>query len=199
LIVPRFGTTVTYAQQPQRVADGGTYVVQRNDTLWDIAQGFSVSLDSLCAANGISRHDVIRPGQRLNIPDGATMRTPTRTSRESLKLSGSTHTVRTGDTLYDIARDYQVSVNDLKRANGLRSSRIYPGKELKIPATTRPSTPAQTNLEKGTYRVQKGDTLYDIARRFGVSISELRRANDLRTSRIYPGDVLRIPTPEAKS
>jgi LysM repeat protein len=51
----------------------------------------------------------------------------------------------------------------------------------------------------GTYKVQKGDTLYDIARRFGVSMSDLRRANGLRTSRIYPGDVLQIPSPEAKS
>lgn len=199
LIVPRFGTTITYAQQPQRVADGGAYVVRRNDTLWDIAQAFSVSLESLCAANGISRHDVIRPGQRLNIPDGATMRSQTPISREPVQLSGSTHTVRSGDTLYDIARDYRVTVNDLKQANGLRSSRIYPGKKLKIPATTEASAPAQPTLEEGTYRVQKGDTLYDIARRFGVSISELRRANDLRTSRIYPGDVLRIPTSQAKS
>jgi membrane-bound lytic murein transglycosylase D len=199
LIVPRFGTTITSAQQPQRVADGGTYVVRRNDTLWDIAQGFSVSLESLCAANGISRHDVIRPGQRLNIPEGATERTLSRTSGKPVKISGSTHTVRTGDTLYDIARDYEVSVNDLKRANGLRGSRIFPGKELKIPAKTATPAPVKTTLEKGTYKVQKGDTLYDIARRFGISISELRRANDLRTSRIYPGDVLRIPTPEAKS
>jgi membrane-bound lytic murein transglycosylase D len=52
--------------------------------------------------------------------------------------------------------------------------------------------------EAGTYKVQKGDTLYDIARRFGVSISELRRVNGLQTSRIYPGDVLRIPTSQAK-
>ena len=77
LIVPRFGTvTATPAQQPRRTADGGVYVVQRNDTLWDIARGFSVSVDSLCAANGLSRHDVIRPGQRLTIPTGASASSP---------------------------------------------------------------------------------------------------------------------------
>ena len=91
------------------------------------------------------------------------------------------------------------SVSSLKRANGLRSSRIYPGKELLIPASMEKSSPKRAAVGPGTYRVQKGDTLYDIARRFGVSISELRRANGLRTSRIYPGDVLRIPTSQAKS
>jgi membrane-bound lytic murein transglycosylase D len=198
LIVPRFGTpTSKLDRHARRTADGGVYVVQRNDTLWDIARGFSVSLDSLCAANGLSRRDVIRPGQRLTIPTGSSASyIPVR--REAVKDSGTTHIVRTGDTLYDIANDYKVSVNALKQINGLRSSRIYPGKELRIPASTPSSAPSSTVTEAGTYRVKKGDTLYDIAQRFGVSISELRRVNNLRTSRIYPGDVLRIPTSQAK-
>ena len=198
LIVPRFGTGMeASSNQPQRSADGGVYTVQRNDTLWDIATGFSVSVDSLCAANGLSRRDVIRPGQRLNIPIGAsTSFAPAR--RQSANVSGTSHTVRAGDTLSDIASTYNISVSSLKRANGLRSSRIYPGKELSIPASVEKPTPKQTALGPGTYKVQKGDTLYDIARRFGVSISDLRRANGLQTSRIYPGDVLRIPASQAK-
>jgi membrane-bound lytic murein transglycosylase D len=199
LIVPRFGAEMrTASHQPQRNADGGVYIVQRNDTLWDIATGFSVSVDSLCTANGLSRRDVIRPGQRLNIPDGASTYTA-QARQQSSRDSGATHTVRAGDTLSDIASDYNVSVGALKRANGLRTSRIYPGKELRIPAPVERSTPERATVEPGTYRVKKGDTLYDIARRFGVSISDLRRANGLRTSRIYPGDVLRIPGSQAKS
>ena len=199
LIVPRFGTEMrTVSKQPDRRADGGVYIVQRNDTLWDIASGFSVSVDSLCAANGLSRRDLIRPGQRLNIPDGASTSTA-QARQQPLKASGTRYTVRAGDTLSDIASAYNVSVSSLKRANGLRSSRIYPGKELLIPAAVEKSSPKRAAVGPGTYRVQKGDTLYDIARRFGVSISELRRANGLRTSRIYPGDVLRIPTSQAKS
>ena len=199
LIVPRFGTDMrASSNQPQRSVEGGVYTVQRNDTLWDIANGFSVSVDSLCAANGLSRRVVIKPGQRLNIPIGAsTSFAPNR--QQSSKIGGTIHTVRPGDTLSDIASTYNVSVNSLKRTNGLRSSRIYPGKELRIPAPVEKSTRKKTALRPGTYKVRKGDTLYDIARRFGVSISELRRANGLQTSRIYPGDVLRIPSSEAKS
>jgi len=199
LIVPRFGTGMeASSNQPQRSADGGVYTVQRNDTLWDIATGFSVSVDSLCAANGLSRRDVIRPGQRLNIPIGAST-SVTSAHQRSANVGGTSHTVRAGDTLSDIADTYNVSVSSLKRANGLRSSRIYPGKELRIPAPVEKPTEKQAALGPGTYKVRKGDTLYDIARRFGVSISDLRRANGLQTSRIYPGDVLRIPTSQAKS
>ena len=199
LIVPRFGTEIkTASRQPQRSADSGVYIVQRNDTLWDIASGFSVSVDNLCSANGLSRRDVIRPGQRLNIPDGASTYTPPARQPAS-RDSGATHTVRSGDTLSDIANTYSVSVSALKRANGLRSSRIYPGKVLRIPAAVEKPAPQRATVEPGTYKVQKGDTLYDIARRFGVSISDLRHENGLKTSRIYPGEVLRIPRSEAKS
>ncbi len=199
LIVPRLGNGVSRPDHsPQRTAERGVYVVRRNDTLWDIARGFSISVDSLCAANGLSRHDVIRPGERLTIPDGGTM-SATTVRQAPQRASGTMYTVRAGDTLYDIAREYEVSISAIKQLNGLRSSRIYPGKELQIPARMESSAPARTRPEPGTYEVQKGDTLYDIARRFGVSISELRRANGLRSSRIYPGDVLRIPGSQAKS
>jgi membrane-bound lytic murein transglycosylase D len=199
LIVPRFGTEFhSSGNQPERIADAGTYVVQRNDTLWDIARAFSVSLDDLCDANGLSRGSIIRPGQRLTIPDGSS-KTGATAQRQALRDSGDTHMVRAGDTLYDIARDHNVSVSALKQANGLRSSRIHPGKELRIPAPIGSSAPTQTAPNPGTYKVRKGDTLYDIARRFGISISDLRRANGLQSSRIYPGDVLRIPTSQAKS
>jgi len=106
--------------------------------------------------------------------------------------------VRSGDTLYDIARANGVTATALRRANGLSSSRIYPGKVLRIPAPVDKAAPLRTASTPNTYRVRKGDTLSDIARRFGVSTSALLRANGLSTSRIYPGDVLHIPTSQAK-
>ncbi len=198
LVVPRFGTSTRIAsQQPLRTGDDGSYVVQRNDTLWDIARGFSVSVGSLCAANGLSRNQIIRPGQRLTIPDGASRSASARPAANHDAIA-STHTVRSGDTLYDIARTYGVTATALRRANGLSTSRIYPGKVLRIPAPVDKPAPARTASAPNTYRVRRGDTLSDIARRFGVSTSALRRANGLSTSRIYPGDVLRIPTSQAK-
>jgi membrane-bound lytic murein transglycosylase D len=127
LLVPRLG--IAYAAPKQRVADAGSYVVQRNDTLWDIARSFSITLDSLCAANGLSRSETIHPGQKLTIPAGAV------SASTADAGTVTTYRVRRGDTLYDIARRFGTSVSALKRANGLRGSRIYPGDVLRIPSS----------------------------------------------------------------
>jgi membrane-bound lytic murein transglycosylase D len=129
LLVPRLG--VTYPKKTAtRTADGGTYTVQRNDTLWDIARSFSVSIDSLCAANGFSRRQTIHPGQRLVIPDGSTPAAPAPAEATAETM----YRVRKGDTLYDIARKFGTSVSALKRINGIRGSRIYPGDMIRIPS-----------------------------------------------------------------
>ena len=196
LIVPRFG--VSHDTQTQRHADNGGYVVQANDTLWDIARTFGVSVDSLCAANGLGRRSVIRPGQRLQLPNGST---PSAASNKPAGASSGwsgRYTVRSGDTLSGIASRYRVPVSELRRANGLSSSRIYPGNTLTVPESRTTSTSDGGSSTVTTYRVRKGDTLYDIARQFGVSVTEIRRLNGLNTSRIYPGDVLKIPKRQAK-
>ncbi len=202
LVVPRFGSSFrTPTSTVGRTVVAGGYTVQKNDTLWEIARAFSVSLDSLCAANGLSRRDIIRPGQQLRIP-GRSSATALASVTAPVSDSAATHTVARGDTLYDIARRHGVSISDLKRANRLSGSRIYPGKVLRIPAPSEkpvaePARSASGDAGNG-YQVRAGDTLYDIARRFGVSVTELRRANGLRSSRIYPGDVLQIPASNAK-
>jgi membrane-bound lytic murein transglycosylase D len=188
LIVPRFGGSDPGPSR--RVADNGSYVVQSNDTLWDIARSFSVSVNALCAANGLSTRSVIQPGQRLQLPGGASTGS-SRSSGASSGWSGS-YTVRSGDTLSGIASRHGVSVRELRRANNLSSSRIYPGTTLTVPGTG-----SHAGVAAATYRVRKGDTLSAIARQFGVTVNELRRFNGLSSSRIYPGDVLQIPKRQA--
>lgn len=197
LIVPRFADAPSGPSK--RHADNGGYVVQSNDTLWDISRAFGVSLDALCAANGLNRRSVIQPGQRLHLPSGSKSRgVSSSPSGPTAEWSGR-YTVRSGDTLSGIASRHRVSAAKLRRANGLSTSRIYPGNTLTVPGPGNPSTKNGGSSNTTTYRVRKGDTLSDIARQFGVSVRELRRLNDLSTSRIYPGDVLKIPKKQAKS
>ena len=133
LIVPRFADAP--GGPSRRQAENGGYVVQSNDTLWDISRAFGVSLDALCAANGLNRRSVIQPGQRLRLPSGSSPRGPSSNQSNPTTVWSGRYTVRSGDTLSGIASRYRVSVADLRRANGLNTSRIYPGNTLIVPVS----------------------------------------------------------------
>ncbi|HEY3249288.1 MAG TPA: LysM peptidoglycan-binding domain-containing protein [bacterium] len=103
---------------------------------------------------------------------------------------GRTHIVQPGDNLYRISLKYGVTVDGLMRANGLIDPRqLRVGQVLLIPGPV-PVSPAAV---PGAYVVQRGDTLFSIARRFGVSVGVLMDANGLRTGAIYVGQTLLIP------
>ncbi len=117
---------------------------------------------------------------------------------------GGKYKVQRGDTLSEIAKLTGVSVARLRTANGLRGNRIYAGQSLQLPGSTTTSNPGMTNLasadmqsittpQKLSYRVNRGETLSEIARATGVSVARLRAANGLRGSRIYAGQKLDIP------
>ncbi len=112
------------------------------------------------------------------------------------------HRVHRGETLQEIAAYYGISVGSLKRANGLRSSRIRPGIVLYIPIKTQAilyvaHTPKKSkNNRVVVYRVRPGDSLWKIARKFGVSLEKLKAWNNLVSNIIRPGLKL-IIWPEA--
>ena len=122
---------------------------------------------------------------------------------------GQTITVRSGDTLYELARRHGVTVSQIKRANGLTSNMIRPGQELRLDgssdaASRRASSrtiprfePRTAPLAAGsgddTYTVQPGDSLYAISRRTGVRVATLKRVNNIRdVRRMRPGMVLKL-------
>lgn len=102
----------------------------------------------------------------------------------AIASSGSSkyHRVRRGENLTLIAKRYGMSVRQLKRLNGIRGSRIYPGKRLKV------SGSGYVRF----HRVRRGEALSTISRRYNVTISYLKRINRLRSNRIYAGQRLKI-------
>ena len=98
-----------------------------------------------------------------------------------------TYIVQKGDSLWSIAKRFNVGVNKLKSTNNLTNNLISVGQRLIIPGVA-PSN--QTNI---TYIVQKGDSLWSIAKANDTSIDEIVNLNDLLTNDIYVGQVLEIP------
>lgn len=110
-------------------------------------------------------------------------------------------TVQRGDTLYKIARRYNVSVSSIKRANGLRNSVIRPGQVLILAAATESAPPSTLQSERSTvatysartHTVQPGETLYSISRRTGIGINQLKRLNGIDDPRrLRTGQVLQL-------
>ena len=121
------------------------------------------------------------------------------TSLPTLALAATTHKVKKKESLVTLARKYHVTVVDLKAANNLVSNHVKSGDLLVIPPRTVLTNAETTPARRDTvYRVQKGDTLGVIARKTGISPTELKRLNDLRGSkpRLKPGQVLALKNTE---
>lgn len=94
------------------------------------------------------------------------------------------YTVQPGDSLYLIARSYGLTPQDLIDANGLTSTVIVPGQVLTIPVADKTTS---------SYVVKPGDTLFLIAKAYGITVDSLIKYNNLKTTTIYPGQVLQLP------
>ncbi|MFP8642438.1 LysM peptidoglycan-binding and 3D domain-containing protein [Priestia aryabhattai] len=184
-------------------ADTDTHKVKAGETLFSISQQHNVTVEDLKKWNGLSS-TLIYANQTLQIgstsTDSSSSSTPTTTS------SNHTYTVKSGDTLYRIAKNNGTSVQQLKDWNNLSSHLIYVNQVLKISGTgtvsSSPSAPVQekTNETQASpapsnsksYKVQPGDTMWSVAQRHGISISQLKQWNNLSSNTIYINQVLQV-------
>lgn len=179
-----------------------------------VADAAGVPVAQIAELNPQILRGVTPPGQRysLRVPAGTSHDFALRYAQvaPSDRVTWVQHVVRAGDTLSEIAGLYGVSVSAVRAANpGVRALQLRIGQRLIIPragrlpryasttTTVRVSTPVRVEprAPEGpylTYRVQAGDTLWNIAQRYDVSARDLMRWNGLTTSRIYPGDEVRI-------
>lgn len=156
-----------------------TYIVKAGDTLYDISVAFNIHVDKLIAINDIDG-SIIKPGQELILSSTVVP--------EPLVI-----TVKSGDTLWDLAREHDVTVEELKTLNELTTDTLKPDSNLIVPGRFA----GTTNSDQGgaatvTVEVLRGDTLWDIARKYNTSITALMSANELNSQTIKAGQTLKI-------
>ena len=159
------------------------YTVKRGETLSYLAKKYGVSVSAIVEANGLTNKHRVTAGQQLLIPS--------KRSGENTTERITLYTVKRGDTVSDLAMKFKTSPQSIKELNGLRSLHyIKPGQKLKIPAA---SGEINSTGKWITYIIKKGDTLWDIARKFGVLVESLISWNEVEVaSRIKAGDRIRI-------
>ncbi|MDR4434546.1 C40 family peptidase [Bacillus tequilensis] len=186
-------------------ADAATIKVKSGDSLWKLAQTYNTSVAALTSANHLSS-TVLSIGQTLTIP-GSNSGTSSTSSSTTKKSGSSVYTVKSGDSLWLIANEFKMTVQELKKVNGLSSNMIRAGQKLKVSGTvssSSSSSPSTSSSKKsssnksssssssaGTYKVQLGDSLWKIANKVSMSVAELKVLNNLKSDTIYVNQVLK--------
>lgn len=143
------------------------YIVQKGDTLYAIARKYNISVNDLMAINNLNSN-LLSIGQQLVIPDNT----------QNANLDNY-YIVKSGDTLYGIAKKYNTTVDNLKVINNLNSNLLSIGQKLMLPGNN-------------YYVVQKGDTLYGIAKRYNTTVDSIKSKNNLSSNLLSIGQKLII-------
>lgn len=148
------------------------YIVKKGDSLWKIANKYNTTVEKLKSANNL-KTNTLSVGQKLVIP--------------SISISpevSDTYIVQKGDNLWSIANKFNMTVSELKNLNNLTNNLLSIGQVLKIKDSS--------NNGKTTYTVQKGDSLWVIANKYGITTEELKSYNNLTSNLLSIGQVLKI-------
>ena len=117
----------------------------------------------------------------IKIPSATTIVTP---SEEEIISEGTVYTVKSGDTLYSIAKQYNVSVDDIVNQNNLVSNNLTIGTKLLIPSGK--------SSDIIVYTVQRGDSLWALANNYNTTIDDIKRLNNLTSDVLTVGQKLQI-------
>lgn len=168
------------------------YTVKVGDNLYSISRKYGVSVDSIKNINNLNS-DLLSIGQKLRIPNIV-----------DSDDDYFEYVVKKNDTLYSIAKKFNMSVNELMRINNLETTALSIGQVLNVINNSNNGSNNESNLGMSCYgegyvepryelyTVVRGDSLYSISRKFNVSIDSLRNLNNLTNDNLDIGDVLKI-------
>ena len=155
--------------------NSGYYTVVAGDNLYTIARRYGLTVSELKSLNNLTS-DILSIGQKLQVKEG----TPS--------TNTTFYIVKAGDNLYSIARQYGLTVGELKSLNNLTSDLLSIGQQLIV------KNGSNETASGTTYTVKSGDNLYQIALNYGVTVNDLMNANNLSSTLLRIGQVLKIPT-----
>ena len=160
------------------------YTVKRGDTLSAIASRYGTTVQEIAQLNRIQNVNLIYPGQVLRITTNSNNH-----GSETNSTGKTYYTIKRGDTLWGISRRYGVTIQNIVSWNNIQNQNlIYPGQRLILYGNY-----SSSNSGNVYYTVQRGDTLWKIARRYRTCPKRIARINGIRNPNlIYPGQVLKI-------
>ncbi|WP_226666648.1 LysM peptidoglycan-binding domain-containing protein [Metabacillus litoralis] len=180
--------------------------VKSGDTLWSLSRQFETSVDKIKSANGLS-NDFLKVGQVLELPstnkqNTTPVVTPKVETTTTTTTKAVTYVVKSGDSLWVIARANNTSVSELKKLNGLQNDLIRVGQKLVVNKETTTTTketdkksvvnPTKPISSQSSYSVKAGDSLWKVANQFNITVAELKVTNKLTSDTIQIGQVLKI-------
>ncbi|AYO21614.1 LysM peptidoglycan-binding domain-containing protein [Vibrio owensii] len=176
---PPEGTVFSSSAKPS------IHTVKRGESLSVIAQKYGTSTKAIMSANKL-KSSGLAVGQKLKIPGSGTASVSISNKPNTVETETITHTVKSGEFLGKIASHYKVKIADIRRENNLKSDTLWVGQKLKI-------TVAVKDKPIRKHKVARGEYLGKIASKYGVSVSSIRKANNLRSDELAVGQVLIIP------
>lgn len=176
---PPEGTVFSSSAKPS------IHTVKRGESLSVIAQKYGTSTKAIMSANKL-KSSGLAVGQKLKIPGSGAASVSISNKPNTVETETITHTVKSGEFLGKIASHYKVKIADIRRENNLKSDTLWVGQKLKI-------TVAVKDKPIRKHKVARGEYLGKIASKYGVSVSSIRKANNLRSDELAVGQVLIIP------
>lgn len=155
------------------------YIVKKGDSLWSIANKYGITVKELKEINKLTSN-TLKVGQTLKLTK----------NNEMILEDYLVYKVKKGDSLWDIAKEYNTTVDTLKKINNLSNDKLTINQQLFIPKSDNSSV---KNTGEINYVVQKGDNLWTIANKYDTTISDIKKLNNLKTNTLQIGQVLKIP------
>ena len=152
------------------------YIVKKGDSLWSIANKYGLTVDKLKDINNLSSN-MLSVGQKLLINDGTDVD----------NVNENYYIVKSGDTLYSIAKKYGLTVDELKKMNNLSSNILSINQKLLV------GNDMSTDDNYDVYVVKSGDTLWGIASKYNTSVDKIKDINNLNSNNLSIGQKLLVP------